>query len=121
MIDSKKMVTTICKALETKKAEDITIIDISNISTIADYFIITNGNSLPHVQTLTDEVQKELSISGLEPTSVEGSRGSSWILIDYIDVIIHVFIKEDREFYNLERIWRDGRFVSLKDVLTEDE
>lgn len=117
MTESKQMVKRICQVLDGKKAEDITVIDISQISSISDYFIVTNGTSLPHVQTLVDEISRELSKLDYKPNTVEGGRSATWILLDYIDVVIHVFTKEDREFYNLERIWRDGRFVSLKDIL----
>lgn len=121
MTDSKEMVKTVYKALDSKKAEDITVIDISKISTLSDYFIITNGTSLPHVQTLVSEVESELSKAGYEVSAVEGGRAATWILLDYLDIVVHVFTKEDREFYNLERIWRDGRFVALKDMFNENE
>lgn len=121
MTDREKMVATVYKALDSKKAEDITVIDISKISTLSDYFIITNGTSLPHVQTLVNEVGKELGKAGYEPNTIEGGRAATWVLIDYLDIVIHVFTKEDRDFYNLERIWRDGRFISIKDIINKNE
>jgi ribosome-associated protein len=103
-------------ALEDKKAEDIQVIEIGNISTIADYFIIANGSNTSHVQSLVDSVQEKLKKAGYEPKRVEGTRSSTWILMDYIDVVVHVFSKEDRLFFDLERIWRDGKIIS-KDEL----
>ena len=95
------------QALEDKKGEDIKIIDISNVSVLADYFIIANGNNKNQVQALVDNVQEELDKVGVQVKQVEGYRMGNWILLDYGDIIIHVFSKEDRLFYDLERIWRD--------------
>ncbi len=97
------------KALEDKKGEDIKIIDISNVSVLADYFIIANGTNKNQVQALVDNVQEELDKVGVQVKQVEGYRMGNWILLDYGDIIIHVFSKEDRLFYDLERIWRDGK------------
>jgi len=98
-------------ALDEKKAVDITVMDIHEISPIADYFIITNGENVNQVQALVDNVQEKLGRAGFECKSVEGSRGSSWILLDYVDVVIHIFSSDDRRFFNLERIWRDGKVL----------
>lgn len=121
MTDFKKFVKHAYKVLDDKKAEDITVIDISNISTIADYFIIANGSNLPHVQSLTNSIINELAKAGFEAKRIEGSRDSTWVLMDYLDVIIHIFTEEDRSFYNLERIWQDGKFISKEDLLLCDE
>lgn len=121
MTDSKKFIKYAYKALDDKKAEDITVIDISNISTIADYFIIANGSNLLHVQSLVNSVSSELGKQGYEAKRVEGGRDSTWILMDYLDTIIHIFTREDRSFYNLERIWQDGKVISKKDILSWDE
>ncbi|NMB43951.1 MAG: ribosome silencing factor [Clostridiales bacterium] len=118
MTDSLKMVQIAYKALEEKKAEDITVIDISNITSICDYFIITNGTSQPHLASLIDEVSKELEKAGYMSKTVEGGRSSTWTLLDYFDIVVHVFTKEDRDFYDLERIWRDGRFVSREEIFS---
>lgn len=99
------------RALEDKKAEDIRIIDISGVSVLADYFIIANGTNENQVRALVDNVQEELDKAGYEVKQVEGYRSGSWILLDYGDIIVHVFSKEDRLFYDLERIWRDGKEV----------
>lgn len=100
-------------ALEDKKAEDITVIDISEISSIADYFIIANGSNQNQLAAMQDAVDEVFYKNGFHARQVEGNQNSTWILIDYNDVIVHLFDKEDRLFYDLERIWRDGKIVEL--------
>jgi len=116
MNDSKKMAKLAVEALEDKKGEDIQIIDIKDISVIADYFIISNGANSLQVDALVDSVMDKLGRNGYEPLRIEGNRSSSWILMDYGDVVVHVFSREDRLFYNLERIWRDGKAVSKEQL-----
>ena len=106
-----EMAVTAYKALSEKKGEDITIIEISQISIMADYFVISNGANLPQVQAMVENVQEKMGKSGFEVKRVEGNRSSSWILLDYGDVVVHIFDKEDRLFYDLERIWRDGKTI----------
>lgn len=109
---SKKMAKLAYEALDEKKAEDIKVIEIGEISIIADYFIIANGTNASQVQALVDNVEEVLGRAGFEPKRIEGLRTSSWILIDYGDVVVHVFSKDDRLFYDLERIWRDGKVIN---------
>ncbi|NLK29177.1 MAG: ribosome silencing factor [Clostridiales bacterium] len=116
MNSSKEMAKLAYMALEEKKGEDIQVIEIKEISIIADYFIIANGTNATQVDALVDSVQETLSKHGYEPKRIEGVRSASWILMDYGDVIVHVFSKEDRLFYNLERIWRDGKTVSKEQL-----
>lgn len=116
MDNSKKMVKLAYEALDEKKGEDIQIIEIKDISIIADYFIIANGSNSSQVNALVDSVNEKLGRNGYEPKRIEGVRSASWILMDYGDVIVHVFSKEDRLFYNLERIWRDGKTVSREEL-----
>lgn len=116
MDKSREMVKLAYEALEEKKGEDIQVIEIKDISIIADYFIIANGSNTPQVEALVDSVQDKLGRQGYEPLRVEGIKSAGWILMDYGDVIVHVFSKEDRLFYNLERIWRDGKVIN-KDQL----
>lgn len=111
-MESKEMVKIAYAALEDKKAEDIRVIEIKDISVIADYLVIANGTNSSQVQALVDNVDEQLTKAGVSNKRIEGSRNSSWILMDYNDVIVHVFSKEDRLFYDLERIWRDGKDVS---------
>lgn len=116
---SKKMVKIAYEALDERKGEDIQVIEIKDISVIADYFIIANGTNSSQVDALVSAVQDKLGREGYHPKRVEGVRSASWILMDYGDVVVHVFSKEDRLFYNLERIWRDGKSVS-KEQLDEE-
>ena len=116
MNQSKKMTKLAIAALEDKKANDVRVIDIAGVSVIADYFVIANGNNINQVQALADSVKEELYKLGLEPRNVEGYRSASWILLDYTDVIVHVFSKDDRFFYDLERIWRDGREIEVANL-----
>ena len=113
---SKEMVKAAIEAMKDKKAEDIRVIDISNVSVIADYFIIANGNNPNQVQAIVDNVEEQLYKAGFADHKVERYNSASWILLDYEDVIIHVFSKEDRLFYNLERIWRDGIEVNPEEI-----
>lgn len=101
------------QALEEKKAENIKIIDISEVSVIGDYFILANGNNRNQIQALSDEVQEKLHKAGMVLKQIEGYNNANWILMDYRDIIIHVFDKESRGFYDLERIWRDGKMIEL--------
>lgn len=114
--DSKKMAKLVIEALEDKKAEDIKIIDISGVSVLADYFIIANGNNTNQVQAMIDNVEETLGKAGYTPKQIEGYNTANWVLMDYTDVIVHVFDKENRLFYDLERIWRDGKEVSKDDI-----
>ena len=116
MSQSTDMVKLAVAALEDKKAEDIQILDISQISTIADYFIIASGSNRNQVQAMSDNVEEKLGRAGYEPKSIEGFQSADWVLMDYIDVIVHVFSRESRDFYDLERIWRDGKVVKLEDL-----
>lgn len=115
-MNSKELAKLVLAALEDKKAEDIKIIDISNVSVIADYFIIASGNNRNQVQALADNVEETCGHAGYSLKQMEGYDSANWILMDFSDVIVHVFSKEDRLFYDLERIWRDGVFIE-KDQL----
>ena len=114
---AKLIVKKAYQALNDKKGEDIKVIEIGKISTVADYFVIANGTNTPHVESLVDNVQEELLKEGIHTDRIEGVKSSGWILMDYNDVIIHVFAKEDRLFYDLERMWRDGKEVLVEDLL----
>ena len=111
---SKLIVKKAYDALNDKKGEDIKIIEIGKLSTVADYFIIANGSNAPHVESLVDNVEEELLKEHIHAERIEGVRSSGWILMDYSDVVVHVFSKEDRLFYDLERIWRDGKEVDVE-------
>lgn len=114
---AKEMVKIAVEALEDKKGEDIRVIDIQNVSVIADYFIIASGTNGNQVQALVDNVQEALYKAGYEECQLEGYHSANWILMDYKDIIVHVFSKDDRRFYDLERIWRDGKVIeSIEEI-----
>ena len=116
MDQSLNMVKIAYDALDDKLAEDIKIIDIRSISVLADYFIIADGNNKNQVQAMVDNVQEELFKAGYETKQMEGYREGNWILLDFGDIIIHIFDKENRLFYDLERIWKDGKEVSIEEL-----
>lgn len=110
-MESREMAKLAEKALEDKKGEEIRIIDISKVSVLADYFIIANGSNRSQVQALSDNVAEMLGRAGVNAKQVEGYETANWVLLDFGDVIVHVFDKENRLFYDLERIWRDGKLI----------
>lgn len=115
-MDSREMAKLAYAALEDKKAGDIRLIEIGEISVIADYFIIADGENQNQLEAMRDAVDEALYHAGVKVKQVEGNRNSTWILMDYGDIIVHLFSKEDRLFYDLERIWRDGKTVEPKDL-----
>lgn len=119
-VSTEKMMAQIaCKAIDDKKGQDIKVIDIHNVSVIADYFVIASGTNSNQVQAIVDNVEEQLGRAGFEAKQIEGNRNSSWILMDYGDVIVHVFDEENRLFYDLERIWRDGKILDAQEFLAE--
>lgn len=115
-MNAKELVKTAYVALDEKKAVDIKIIDITNVTVIADYFIIAGAANDRQVKALADNVEEQLGKAGCSPKSIEGYQGANWILMDYQDVIIHIFNQEQRLFYDLERIWADGKLVEATDL-----
>ena len=116
MEQSKLMAKLAYKALDDKKGEDIKVIDISEISILADYFIIANGTNDSQVRALVESVEEELDKAGFEVKQREGYGLGSWVLLDFGSIIVHVFDKENRLFYDLERIWRDGKYVDVENL-----
>lgn len=116
MEQSKQMAKLAYQALDEKKGEDIKIIDISNVSVLADYFIIANGKNDSQVHALVDAVEEELDKNGFTVKQREGYGLGSWVLLDFGEIIVHVFDRENRLFYDLERIWRDGKTVGIEDL-----
>ncbi len=114
---AKKMALFAYEALEEKKGLDIRVIEIGEISPVADYFVIADGSSVPQVEAMTDAVQERLQQLGAFPARIEGAKNSGWVLMDYGDVIVHIFSSQDRLFYDLERVWRDGKTIEKKDLL----
>ena len=107
------------EALEEKKAEDIKVIDISEVSVIADYFIIAGGSNRSQIQALCDSVEEKLGRAGVPLAQKEGYDTANWILMDFGDVIVHIFDKENRLLYDLERIWMDGKKIPLEKFTSE--
>ncbi|MCR5743644.1 MAG: ribosome silencing factor [Lachnospiraceae bacterium] len=110
-----EMIKLIYKAIDDKKGKDIRIIDIAEVSSIADYFVIASGDNTRQVQAIVDNITEVLGRAGYNYKSMEGYESATWILLDYYDVIIHVFNNEDRRFYDLERIWRDGKTKTIEE------
>lgn len=117
MSNSEKMAQLAVKALQDRKSKDVRIIDIRKVSVIADYFIIASGTNTRQIQALADNVEEALGRAGYEPRSIEGYNTASWILMDYNDIIVHIFSEESRIFYDLERIWRDGTDMDVDTFL----
>lgn len=113
-MDSKALVNKIVAAMEAKKAKDINVIDIQNITIIADYFVICSGTSTTHIKAIADEIDFKLGELGIEAHHKEGYDTARWILLDFSDVVVHVFHQEDRGFYNLERLWSDGVMTGIR-------
>ena len=108
------------KALDGKKGINIQVIEISDISVLADYMVIATGSSSTHVKALADEVEYQLDKAGISVSHIEGYRSNTWILLAHIDVIVNVFDNEARDFYDLDRMWQDGKPVDISGVITEN-
>ncbi|MEM1483933.1 ribosome silencing factor [Oscillospiraceae bacterium PP1C4] len=108
-----EMVHEIAKLLDSKKAADVTAIQIKDLTTIGDYFVIASGGSNAQVKALADTVDEGLSKLGFQPKRVEGYQAGMWIVMDYYDVMVHIFYEQTREFYSLERLWADAPKVAL--------
>lgn len=107
----------IAKAADSKRADDIKIIKIADLTIISDYFVIANGNSSTQTKAIADEIEFKMKEAGVTPLRTEGYQGANWIILDYGDIVVHVFYKETREFYNLERLWNDGEEIDTETLL----
>lgn len=113
-----EMLEKIIRTLDSKKADEIRAIKITDLTIIADYFIIASGTSTTHTRTLAEEVEYQLSEAGIEPKRKEGyGNGSNWVVLDYGDIVVHVFYKETRDYYQLERLWADGERIDIEKYL----
>ncbi len=115
-MDSKQITKIAFDALEDKKGVNIKVIDITEISILADYFIIVGGTNENQVKALVDNVEEELAKKNVMPKQIEGYNNANWVLMDYQDVIIHIFNEEDRLFFDLERIWSDGNLIDASEL-----
>lgn len=109
------------KILDKTKAENVLAIDIAEVSSIADYFLIASGGSTTQVRALAEELEFRLSEKGVEPLHIETERAPTWAILDYGSLVIHVFHRETREFYNLERLWTDGKVIDLSHLLNQED
>ncbi len=117
----KELALMAARALSDRKGKDIQVLEITDLTTIADYFVIATGSSNTQINALVDSVEKVLTEeAGEEPLHREGYRGGTWVLLDYGCIAVHVFNGEARAFYDLERLWRDGKPVDLTGIVTED-
>lgn len=119
-ISQNEKLSTIVKALDSKRAEDIRVIEIGDLTIVADYFVIANGTSSTQTRALAEEVEFKMSQLGIEPNRTEGYQGATWVVLDYGDIIVHVFYKETRDHYNLERLWSDGKDIDVKQFLPDE-
>lgn len=109
------------EAVDAKKAIDIVALDISEIASFANFFLLCSGDSSRQIQAIADEVEERLKKHGHRPNHVEGYTNADWILMDYLDLVVHIFSKRAREYYNLERLWRDGKSLDTDRLLRSKE
>ena len=119
-MESKELAQEAVRVLDRKKGKEIRMIGIREISSLADYFVLATGTSSTQVKALADEVQVQLKEKGEAPVRTEGYHSHSWVLIDYGNVVVHVFTTEARRFYDLDRLWQDGNEVDLSDLLSQE-
>ena len=113
----KEQAYEIVKILSSKLGQDIKLLKIADVTVIADYMVIATGRSSTQVKALADEVEFKMSEKGVEPSHIEGHRSNTWILLDYVDIIVNVFNEEAREFYDLDRLWQDGEEIDISDII----
>lgn len=117
-VEAKELMEQAVRSLDSHKAEDIRVIGVTELTSLADYFVIASGSSSTQVKALSDYVEKELMEKGEAPKRTEGYAASNWILMDYGTVVVHIFQKETRTFYDLERLWKDGRQMDMVELLS---
>jgi len=107
------------KAADDKKAHDLVVLDISQIASFADYFLLCTADSSRQMQAIADEIEAKLKAFGIRPSHREGYQNAEWILMDYLDLVVHIFSKEARVYYDLERLWRDGKKMDVSALIQE--
>ncbi|MBP1622152.1 MAG: Iojap-related protein [Acidobacteria bacterium] len=108
-------------AADDKKAHDLVVLDISKIASFANYFLLCTGDSSPQMQAIADEIERQLKATGMRPSHVEGYQNSEWILMDYLDLVIHIFSRNARAFYDLERLWRDAKRIDAGPMIVKKD
>ncbi len=121
MMQADQLVREIVTALKSKKGHDIQVLKTSDLTTLADYFVICTGTSSTQIKALSDACTETLKALGEEPYHVEGHRGGTWVLLDFSAVVVHIFNEESREFYDLERLWQDAERVAVPDAADEQD
>ncbi|MDR2559805.1 MAG: ribosome silencing factor [Oscillospiraceae bacterium] len=116
-MENNEILKTALNALDSKKGRNLQVIKVGDLTILAHYFILASGGSSTQVKALADEVEHKLKEKGENPKRTEGYNGANWVVLDYIDVVIHIFHEETREFYDLERLWQDGEFLSAGDFI----
>lgn len=112
-----KRISTIVKAGDDKKAFDISVLDLKGLSSVSDYFIILSGGSSRQAISIGENIEDEMAKEGVEPLNKEGYNNGNWVLLDYGDILVHVFNKDEREFYDLERLWVDAKDIDIDKLL----
>jgi ribosome-associated protein len=107
------------KAVDDKKAIDVVVLNISEVATFADYFLICSGDSSRQIKAIADEIEEKMSACRIRPSHIEGYGNAEWILMDYADLVVHIFSKQARSYYDLERLWRDARNVDVAGLLEQ--
>ena len=113
---SRAIALAAARAAAAKQADDVAILDVHGLIVITDYFVICSGRSEPQVKTIVEEVEKAVRELGERPIRREGDAEARWVLLDYVDVVVHVFAEEEREYYDLERLWRDAPRIAMNDA-----
>lgn len=116
-MNSKDFSDSICEMIFSKKGYDVKIIDLRKLATFADYFVICSADSDTQVKAIADEVDKKLRDEGIKCWHKEGFMALQWVLLDYVDVVVHIFKKEARDFYNLEKLWGDALILDVEDPM----
>ena len=114
-MDSKELLETVVKAADSKRAEEIVALDVANVSLLADYFVIMQANSERQVKAIADEIEEKVAAAGVQVRDIEGKNAANWVLLDFGDVVVHVFRTETRQFYNLEKLWSEAPLVDVSD------
>ncbi|MGI6265430.1 MAG: ribosome silencing factor [Acutalibacteraceae bacterium] len=120
-MQAKQLLTGVVTSLDKHKAEDIRVIGVTDLTSIADYFVIAAGSSSTQVKALVDYVEDEMARQGVQPLRIEGYASANWTLLDYGSVVVHVFRQDTRSFYDLERLWQDGQLLDAGDFIANEE
>jgi ribosome-associated protein len=115
-IEPKNLALQVCSILKEKKALDVEILDVHNLTTLTDYFVVASGSSESQVNAIYEELEHKLSEKGITALHKDGAGSSRWIVLDYGCVIVHIFHKKEREFYNFERLWADAELIAIDNI-----